>query len=184
MHRRWRGVGRDRFVSRPIFLISDDSGCWGQGGLFSALSRRSLQPESRYELAGKMKGILVTVYFVVCFQNYSMAFLDDCNMYFLLLLCLLISEKARGWIQQPIVWTLCFWRQWISTGAILVGPGMHNSVNKIYIKEIILIKKSPSIGSMIKISYHTIFRSSNSLSSHLLDTSVWVLAILPPGFIF
>ena len=79
VHKRWRGVGRDRFVSRPIFFfISDDSGCWGQGGLFSALSRRSLQPESRYELAGKMKGIFVSVYFVVYFKNYSMAFLDDC----------------------------------------------------------------------------------------------------------
>lgn len=53
-----------------FFLISDDSGCWGQGGLFSALSRRSLQPETRYELAGKMKGIFVSVYFVVYFQNY------------------------------------------------------------------------------------------------------------------
>ena len=61
------------------FLISDDSGCWGQGGLFSALSRRSSQPETRYELAGKMKGIVVALYFVVCFQNYSMAFLDDCH---------------------------------------------------------------------------------------------------------
>ena len=85
------------------FLISDDSGCWGQGGLFSALSRRSSQPETQYELAGKMKGILVTLYFVVCFQNYSMAFLDDCHVCFRLLLCSLISEKARGWIQQPIV---------------------------------------------------------------------------------
>ena len=88
---------------KAVFVISDDSGCWGQGGLFSALSRRSLQPETLYELAGKMKGIFVSVYFVVYFQNYSMAFLDDCQVYFLLLLCLLISEKARGWIQQPIV---------------------------------------------------------------------------------
>ncbi|XP_074636907.1 chromodomain-helicase-DNA-binding protein 1-like [Acropora palmata] len=35
----------------------DDSGWWGQGGLFSALSRRSSQPETRYELAGKMKDL-------------------------------------------------------------------------------------------------------------------------------
>ncbi|XP_078362236.1 chromodomain-helicase-DNA-binding protein 1-like isoform X2 [Oculina patagonica] len=35
----------------------DDSGRWGQGGLFSALSRRSLQPETQYELAGKMKDL-------------------------------------------------------------------------------------------------------------------------------
>lgn len=35
----------------------DDSGRWGQGGLFSALSRRSSQPETQYELAGKMKDL-------------------------------------------------------------------------------------------------------------------------------
>ncbi|XP_044168802.1 chromodomain-helicase-DNA-binding protein 1-like [Acropora millepora] len=35
----------------------DDSGCWGKGGLFSTLSRRSSQPETRYELAGKMKDL-------------------------------------------------------------------------------------------------------------------------------
>ncbi|XP_066278036.1 chromodomain-helicase-DNA-binding protein 1-like [Branchiostoma lanceolatum] len=35
----------------------DDSGSWGQGGLFSALSARSSQPEMQYELAGKMKDL-------------------------------------------------------------------------------------------------------------------------------
>ena len=78
-----------------LFLISDDSGWWGQGGLFSALSRRSLQPETRYELAGKMKGTSVAIHFVFNFQNYSVAFFDDGHMYFLLLLCSLISKKAR-----------------------------------------------------------------------------------------
>ena len=46
----------------PVFFLADDSGRWGQGGLFSALSRRSLQPETQYELASKMKGI----YFIFC----------------------------------------------------------------------------------------------------------------------
>ncbi|XP_019639122.1 PREDICTED: chromodomain-helicase-DNA-binding protein 1-like [Branchiostoma belcheri] len=35
----------------------DDSGSWGQGGLFSALSARSSQPEMQYQLAGKMKDL-------------------------------------------------------------------------------------------------------------------------------
>lgn len=35
----------------------DDSGSWGQGGLFSALARRSPQPELMYELAGKMRDL-------------------------------------------------------------------------------------------------------------------------------
>ena len=35
----------------------DDSGRWGKGGLFSALSSRSLQPQSQYGLAGQMKDL-------------------------------------------------------------------------------------------------------------------------------
>ena len=35
----------------------DDSGRWGKGGLFSALSSRSLQPQIQYELAGQMKDL-------------------------------------------------------------------------------------------------------------------------------
>ena len=35
----------------------DDSGRWGKGGLFSALSSRSLQPQTQYELAGQMKDL-------------------------------------------------------------------------------------------------------------------------------
>ncbi|XP_030837594.1 chromodomain-helicase-DNA-binding protein 1-like isoform X1 [Strongylocentrotus purpuratus] len=35
----------------------DDSGSWGHGGLFSALARRSPQPERLYELAGKMRDL-------------------------------------------------------------------------------------------------------------------------------
>ncbi|KAI0219754.1 Chromodomain-helicase-DNA-binding protein 1-like [Lamellibrachia satsuma] len=35
----------------------DDSGRWGQGGLFSALSRRSSVPEDQYTLAGRMKDL-------------------------------------------------------------------------------------------------------------------------------
>ncbi|XP_022089651.1 chromodomain-helicase-DNA-binding protein 1-like [Acanthaster planci] len=35
----------------------DDSGSWGKGGLFTALQRRSDQPETQYELAGKMQDL-------------------------------------------------------------------------------------------------------------------------------
>ncbi|KAK2190804.1 hypothetical protein NP493_68g04006 [Ridgeia piscesae] len=35
----------------------DDSGRWGQGGVFSALSRRSSLPEDQYTLAGRMKDL-------------------------------------------------------------------------------------------------------------------------------
>ena len=37
-------------------LFSDDSGRWGQGGVFSALSRRSSVPEEQYTQAGCMAG--------------------------------------------------------------------------------------------------------------------------------
>lgn len=39
-----------------LFLLSDDSGRWGRGGLFTALDTRSSEPRKIYELAGKMKG--------------------------------------------------------------------------------------------------------------------------------
>ena len=39
-----------------IFLL-DDSGRWGVGGVFSALSARSAEPQMKYELAGKMKDL-------------------------------------------------------------------------------------------------------------------------------
>nr|KAF6412976.1 chromodomain helicase DNA binding protein 1 like [Molossus molossus] len=35
----------------------DDSGCWGRGGLFTALEKRSTEPRRIYELAGKMKDL-------------------------------------------------------------------------------------------------------------------------------
>ncbi|EDO31943.1 predicted protein, partial [Nematostella vectensis] len=35
----------------------DDYGFWGQGGLFSAISRRSCKPQEEYELAGQMKDL-------------------------------------------------------------------------------------------------------------------------------
>lgn len=41
---------------RNFSLLSDDSGRWGRGGLFTALEKRSAEPRKVYELAGKMKG--------------------------------------------------------------------------------------------------------------------------------
>ncbi|XP_059177653.1 chromodomain-helicase-DNA-binding protein 1-like [Physella acuta] len=40
-----------------IVFCADDSGSWGKGGLFSALSALSAQPETEYELAGRMKDL-------------------------------------------------------------------------------------------------------------------------------
>jgi len=40
-----------------IIHCVDDSGRWGSGGLFTALSRRSALPKEQYELAGKMKDL-------------------------------------------------------------------------------------------------------------------------------
>lgn len=37
-------------------VFVDDSGCWGNGGLFTALETRSDEPRRQYDLAGKMKG--------------------------------------------------------------------------------------------------------------------------------
>ena len=47
--------------------VADDSGYWGRGGLFSAISARSEQPQKQYELAGRVNGehvdtCLVTVW--------------------------------------------------------------------------------------------------------------------------
>ncbi|XP_005098173.1 chromodomain-helicase-DNA-binding protein 1-like [Aplysia californica] len=42
-----------------IVHCTDDSGYWGHGGLFSALSARTSRPEMQYELAGKMKDLSV-----------------------------------------------------------------------------------------------------------------------------
>ncbi|XP_013389093.1 chromodomain-helicase-DNA-binding protein 1-like [Lingula anatina] len=43
----------DAFIAHCV----DDSGHWGSGGLFSALSARSQQPEIQYELAGSMRDL-------------------------------------------------------------------------------------------------------------------------------
>lgn len=37
-------------------VFVDDSGWWGNGGLFTALEMRSDEPRKQYDLAGKMKG--------------------------------------------------------------------------------------------------------------------------------
>ena len=39
------------------YCATDDSGRWGKGGLFDALSARSTQPQLCYELAGKMRDL-------------------------------------------------------------------------------------------------------------------------------
>ena len=38
-------------------ICADNSGRWGRGGVFSALSSRSTAPEKQYELAFKMKDL-------------------------------------------------------------------------------------------------------------------------------
>ncbi|XP_065055431.1 chromodomain-helicase-DNA-binding protein 1-like [Rhopilema esculentum] len=40
-----------------IIHCVDDSGRWGSGGLFTALSKRSSNPKDQYELSGKMKDL-------------------------------------------------------------------------------------------------------------------------------
>ena len=42
---------------KPITFSLDDSGRWGKGGLFDALSARSTQPQMCYEQAGKMRDL-------------------------------------------------------------------------------------------------------------------------------
>ncbi|XP_062519744.1 chromodomain-helicase-DNA-binding protein 1-like isoform X2 [Corticium candelabrum] len=37
----------------------DDSGQWGRGGLFTAISNRSMKPQAQYELAAKMKDLSI-----------------------------------------------------------------------------------------------------------------------------
>ena len=47
------------FVKATItpYSTTDDSGRWGKGGLFDALSTRSTQPQLCYELAGRMRDL-------------------------------------------------------------------------------------------------------------------------------
>ncbi|XP_076450689.1 chromodomain-helicase-DNA-binding protein 1-like [Babylonia areolata] len=40
-----------------VIHCADDSGYWGRGGLFSAISSRSKQPQKQYELAGKVRDL-------------------------------------------------------------------------------------------------------------------------------
>ncbi|PVD33729.1 hypothetical protein C0Q70_04989 [Pomacea canaliculata] len=42
---------------RIVVHCADDSGYWGRGGLFSAISTRSLKPQAQYELAGKVNDL-------------------------------------------------------------------------------------------------------------------------------
>ena len=39
-----------------LLQSTDDSGRWGTGGVFTALSSRSSLPKEQYEFAGRMKG--------------------------------------------------------------------------------------------------------------------------------
>ena len=61
-------------------LPLDDSGRWGTGGVFTALSNRSSRPKEQYEFAGRMKGKLNTGFFnlVILSQHtsYSCLFLS------------------------------------------------------------------------------------------------------------
>ena len=40
-----------------VIISVDDSGVWGSGGIFSALSAKSDEPDTHYTLAGQMKGV-------------------------------------------------------------------------------------------------------------------------------
>ncbi|XP_031560226.1 chromodomain-helicase-DNA-binding protein 1-like [Actinia tenebrosa] len=46
-------------TGNPTIIVHtvDDSGYWGSGGVFTAISRRSKKPEEHYELAGEMKDL-------------------------------------------------------------------------------------------------------------------------------
>lgn len=48
-------------------VFVDDSGWWGNGGLFTALEIRSDEPRKQYELAGKMKGT-TNYYYCYCYH--------------------------------------------------------------------------------------------------------------------
>jgi len=40
-----------------VLCFSDDSGRWGKGGLFSAISARSTCPQAAYEEAGRVRDL-------------------------------------------------------------------------------------------------------------------------------
>lgn len=40
-----------------LHFFVDDSGSWGKGGVFTAISKRSEVPEKQYELAGNLLGM-------------------------------------------------------------------------------------------------------------------------------
>lgn len=44
-------------IPDTCFPVADDSGWWGKGGVFTAISKRCHAVEEQYELAAKMKGM-------------------------------------------------------------------------------------------------------------------------------
>ena len=45
------------YTNNYLYVVNiDNSGRWGRGGVFSALSTRSAEPERYYKKAGKMDG--------------------------------------------------------------------------------------------------------------------------------
>ena len=46
-----------RTYQHHYIFTTDDSGIWGKGGLFDALSARSMQPQPCYEQAGRMRDL-------------------------------------------------------------------------------------------------------------------------------
>lgn len=58
-------------------VFVDDSGWWGNGGLFTALEIRSDEPRKQYELAGKMKGTTNHYYYYLCLLSLFLS--DTCG---------------------------------------------------------------------------------------------------------
>ncbi|XP_046553776.1 chromodomain-helicase-DNA-binding protein 1-like [Haliotis rubra] len=67
-------------LNNIIVHCADDAGQWGRGGLFSALSARSPNPQTQYELAGKMKDLALGDCHLVCLDA------EDCHEWLTLLI--------------------------------------------------------------------------------------------------
>ncbi|XP_048241979.1 chromodomain-helicase-DNA-binding protein 1-like isoform X1 [Haliotis rufescens] len=69
-------------LNNIIVHCADDAGQWGRGGLFSALSARSPNPEAQYQLAGRMKDLALGDCHLVCLDNDT----EDCHEWLALLI--------------------------------------------------------------------------------------------------
>lgn len=95
-----------RIIQCMGICIVDDSGRWGKGGLFSALSARSPQPQTQYELAGRMKGKQIPLPIIFnCLHNHFSFNTVQCVLY--------VNMYNIHTFHQIFIWVMLMLFQWM-----------------------------------------------------------------------